>query len=293
MKFWLLSDLHVDVAPYVPGPTPPGAEAIVVAGDICSRLCKRSLPWLADNLMDRGLPLVFVPGNHDFYGVNLTTEIEKAHPLAREMGIHLLARGESVVLSDTRVIGGTLWTDYRASGDPLASRNEAAQRMNCHRKIRHGADYRRFSPNEAAREHAACLGSIEAELAKPWQGPTMVVTHHAPTLLSLPNGEARTPIDGAYASDLDWLMERYRPDFWIHGHIHENRDLDLHGTRVVGNPRGYEIRTGFGPKERVEIENPHHNPALVLDSADPWPDRKPLQEPGAGGDPREDPSFEP
>ncbi|GLS22647.1 hypothetical protein GCM10007874_56670 [Labrys miyagiensis] len=77
-----MSDLHVDVCPYTPAATTEGVEAVIVAGDVCNRLHDRALPWLREHLIPRGLPVLYVPGNHDFYRENVLTELCKARERA-------------------------------------------------------------------------------------------------------------------------------------------------------------------------------------------------------------------
>lgn len=98
-KFWIFSDLHIDVHPYeVPSPA-PDCDAIIVAGDVCSRLTKRVLPWLGTHLGHLDRPVVYVPGNHDFYGTNISDELGKARKIAAEHRITLLAEGEAAVVA--------------------------------------------------------------------------------------------------------------------------------------------------------------------------------------------------
>jgi Icc-related predicted phosphoesterase len=265
MNLWVISDLHVDVADYELAPTPDGADVLVIAGDIGSRLTKRCLPWIARHALPRGLPVIYVPGNHDYYGVNITTEIPKAHARAAELGIHLLAEGESVIIEGVRFVGGTLWTDHQIWGNGPVSQNEAARWMNDHRKIRWGSDYRRFLPVHALAAHRTCRDAIGAVLAASVPGPTVVVTHHAPHPRSLRQGRAAEPLDGAYVSDLSGFIGTHHPDLWIHGHIHENRNYTIHGTRILSNPRGYVMRTRMGPRTLTEVENPDHDPGCVVE----------------------------
>src|ERR1700712_1782745 len=100
MRIWLYSDLHVDVHPYSLPPDPPDHDVVVIAGDIADGLTRHGLPWLRVHVpTDR--PVIYVPGNHDFYRCTLQREVEAARALAAELGIHLLADGESVVLGGT------------------------------------------------------------------------------------------------------------------------------------------------------------------------------------------------
>jgi hypothetical protein len=96
-----------------------------------------------------------------------------------------------------------------------------------------------FAPEDAARIHFMSLGFIREELARPFDGITVVATHHAPSLRSVP-GQFRTdPLSAAYASDLESLIEEFQPPIWVHGHTHTSFDYTIGATRIVCNPRGY------------------------------------------------------
>ncbi|HHJ15617.1 MAG TPA: hypothetical protein ENJ80_02855 [Gammaproteobacteria bacterium] len=76
-------------------------------------------------------------------------------------------------------------------------------------------------------------------LAEPFDGQTVVVTHHAPSSQSVHPRYARDLLTRAFASNLEHLMAGDRAAAWVHGHMHESFDYKVHGTRVVCNPRGY------------------------------------------------------
>ena len=85
-----------------------------------------------------------------------------------------------------------------------------------------------------------------AELARPHDGPTVVVTHHAPHPANLPNPHA--DLAWCYAPGLTDLILDWGPDVWVHGHVHHAVDYPVGRTRVVCNPRGHiDERTGFVP----------------------------------------------
>jgi len=46
---------------------------------------------------------------------------------------------------------------------------------------------------------------------------TIVASHHAPCVRSLPNGSAQSPDDAAYASNLEPLIQN--SDLWVHGKL--------------------------------------------------------------------------
>ncbi|KQO89379.1 metallophosphoesterase [Methylobacterium sp. Leaf90] len=257
-SLWILSDLHLRAGEDLRLQAPPH-DVAVLAGDVDERLCRRVLPWLRDRFPG---PVVYVPGNHDFWKTTYQTEVAEARELAAAAGVTLLVEGETAVLAGTRFVGATLWTDWGIRPDLRALAMDAARGrvggMNDVRRIksRQGPrDYNQFHPGVSGRLHAAQRARIEAALALPFEGPTVVVTHHAPHERSLRGGAWSEPLDAAYASDLSAILEGpTAPALWVHGHVHESRDYCVGGTRVVANPRGYAGEaTGFDPGLVVEV----------------------------------------
>ena len=121
-----------------------------------------------------------------------------------------------------------------------------------------------------AEEHACYRAFLETRLAAPFAGPTIVMTHHAPSGRSLLGGRCTEALDASYASNLEPLIRQYAPDFWIHGHIHERCDYQLAGTRILANPRGY-VRAATGRHRPAEIENSQFDPGLIIDTEDHRP----------------------
>ena len=95
--------------------------------------------------------------------------------------VHMLDRG-TVVLAGVRFVGAILWTDYRLFGESDLAMDACRRGLNDHRLIEVGplGSRRLFQPEHAAALHVRDRAFIEAELAKPFAGPTVVVTHHAP-----------------------------------------------------------------------------------------------------------------
>lgn len=267
MRLRILSDLHVDVCPYEVADA-TGCDVVIIAGDVAERLSSHSIEWLAREIRARGWRVIYVPGNHDFWKTRYAAEIDRARAAALEHGIDLLVDGDVVVIDGVRFVGATLWTDYQIAGTQAVSMREADDRgtgMRDHRRIRWADGTWRFRPTEALQEHRRHRAAIEAALEIPFDGPTVVVTHHAPHPASLKAGEATRPVDASYASDLTDLIERHRPALWVHGHVHASRDYVVGETRVVANPRGYVVTTGYGKRRTTEIENPAHDPALTVE----------------------------
>lgn len=253
MKLWVFSDLHRDYQGWPP-PAAPHADVCVVAGDVGERLL-RSLEWLRDTVATH-MPVVFVAGNHEFYRTGLTEVLREARDRAGEFpGVHFLDDGE-LVLGGVRFLGCSLWTDFALDGPGAVNPAIAHARalMNDYRRVKWSKlPYRRFTPELSRALHFRSRAFLDAALGKPFDGPTVVVTHHAPHPNSLEQTQAASRVDAAYASDMSELMLRHHPDLWLHGHVHRSVDYRVGDTRVLSNPRGYGD------------ENPAFDPALVVE----------------------------
>lgn len=267
-RLWVLSDLHVDAnVERWTAPAGVQADVIVVAGDYRNGGLRKSLRECARDFagyLDAGVPLVYTPGNHDFYGAGLWHELETAYEVAREFGITLLAAGETATLAGLRFVGATLWTDFEIAGGGIADQVVARNGMNDFRRIR-DRDWRRIYPPQLIQQHRAHRAALENVLQTPFAGRTVVVTHHAPSPLGLRHGRVTEPLDCAYASDMTEFIERLRPDVWIHGHTHVSRTYQVGETHVVVNPRGYSDWFGFSRQRVIERENPAFDPTLIVE----------------------------
>src|SRR6185503_11293312 len=111
---------------------------------------------------------------------------------------------------------------------------DAREGLNDHRLISWSKQpWLRFRPEEAALMHQASRAFIAQTLATPFDGATVVVTHHAPHRESIDRKYANSPLNGAYASDLTDLILEFEPHLWIHGHTHTSSDYWLGRTRVL------------------------------------------------------------
>lgn len=253
VRLQVYSDLHVDVVRRQVPSLPRDTDVVVVAGDTCQGVVE-GFAFLREAIPP-DVAVVAVAGNHEFYKSSWIEEIDAGRRHAEGLGIRFLEDEETVV-AGVRVIGATLWTDYQLMGDLMRSSAMEAARvgMNDHRKIAWSTDpWRRFRPQEAALLHRRSVGFIRDALARPFDGPTLVVTHHAPHPRSLAERDAQSALNPAYASDLSGLILEAQPALWIHGHIHSSSDYMVGSTRIVANPAGYGR------------ENPAFDPALVLE----------------------------
>lgn len=255
MRAWVFSDIHVDAAPYALPPTPTDVDVIIIAGDIADGH-DRSTRWLREQVVPRGLPVIFVLGNHDFYADDLAGD---RYDLYDTAGVLLLRHGRpSVEIAGVRFIGQTLWTDYAIAGDVDRARSWARRQMPDIQSIDLGL--RRVGTRDLLDMHRRQRATIERELEKGFTGRTVVVTHHAPHPWSLAS-PILTDSDGSFASDLTQVIEKYRPALWVHGHVHSSRDYEVGDSRIVCNARGYSVISRDGRR----IENADFEPQKVIE----------------------------
>jgi predicted phosphodiesterase len=138
VRLWILSDLHLELTrgwDLPSGDARLAFDLLVVAGDLIPRM-ERGVRWLRERVPDR--PVIYVPGNHEFYGTDIQRTLEKAKAAAAGTNVHVL-ENETVRIGDVTFAGATLWTDFALSGDAHRAMVAAADRMNDYKKIRTAA----------------------------------------------------------------------------------------------------------------------------------------------------------
>lgn len=248
MRLWILSDLHLEFGPVELPPVE--ADLIVLAGDV--HRGRRGLAWARERFATT--PAVYVLGNHEYYGEALPRLREKVEAEAAGSSVHLL-ENRAVEIDGVTFLGCTLWTDFDLHGNARLAQIEAGVQMTDYRAIRVSPRYRRLRPADTAVLHAASRRWLEKALGTAPAGPRVIITHHAPSALSLAPDTAHLPVSAAYGSHLDSLVEASGAALWVHGHTHYPVDYRIGGTRVLSNPRGYpdEAVKGFDPGLVVEL----------------------------------------
>ena len=270
MKLWLLSDLHDEIAPYNADyyGAPPDVDVCLAAGDI-TRGGRAHVEYLQEFIAPHTkLGCVSVLGNHEFYRSSIERERIEAGRASVRTDVHVL---DDMVwtIGAVRFVGCTLWTDYdlfNANEDPLVRDSYMATArfgLNDHRKIRLiDSSSRPFIPQHAREIHKKSVAFLDEVLGTPFDGQTIVISHHAPARGSIAPRYANDGLTAAYVSRLEWLIEKHQPSLWLHGHVHTSFDYTIGATRVMANPHGYGS------------ENPAFNPHLVIDLDDLKPKLK-------------------
>lgn len=236
-----MSDLHHEFGMPFNCPSDVKINAAVFAGDISKPITK-SIEWLADQREKYlgGKPVVFVAGNHEYYGSEVLEAREAGWERAQQLGIHFLDP-DAIVIDGVRFIGATLWTDYNLYNRPVQARRTALRKMNDYKKIKVTIDGKKDTvrPHYIQGLHQEDRAFIERELAIPHDGPTVVVTHHAPHPKSIVPMFRDDELSPCYASDLSEVIEKYQPELWVHGHDHNHHLYHVGKTMIFSNPAGY------------------------------------------------------
>lgn len=240
MKIQILSDLHNEFEEL---PIPhTDADVVVLAGDI--DVGTKGTEW------KKGFnkPVIYIPGNHEYYH-NDIVEINKNAALIKQCQVPILMDSGLV-----RFICCPLWSDFNLFPDKeFGAKRSAIQRMNDYKVIKYKG--KPLTPEDTIEFHKNYLEYIKKELNRPFDGKTVVVTHHAPSIRSVQECYKNDLMTAAYASNLEYLMGP-KINLWIHGHVHVSNDYDINGTRVISNPRGYapfDLNPDFNPELVVEI----------------------------------------
>ena len=248
MRLHILGDLHLEFAsidfPRI------DADVVVLSGDI--HLGRAGWQWAHRQFPST--PVVYVLGNHEFYRHSLPALTEELKLETKGSHVHVLDN-DAVEINGYTFLGCTLWTDFELMEEPEGAMRAAEQMMSDYAIIEFSPENRVLRATDTAKLHAQSVDWLRKRLNQSDPAKTVVVTHHAPSLLSEPPFHLNSPLSGAFASSLDYLIEPSRVPLWIHGHTHYNVDYRLGATRILTNQRGYpqERCNGFHPGLIVEL----------------------------------------
>ncbi|QAY88554.1 metallophosphoesterase [Pseudomonas sp. ACM7] len=252
MRIALLSDIHLSVNA-LPFPD-VDADIVVLAGDI-SRSAT-AIEWAKSC----PVPIVYVAGNHEFYGSDLISTYEHLNRLSEGTQIHVLERSE-YLHNGVRFLGCTLWSDYRlfdSAEDRAQGIDLATKLMRDFTHIKISPDFPDlFSPAISQLIFLQTVAWLEDCFTRDRSTPTVVVSHFAPTRLSIGPLFENSPINASFVSDLEDRINVWQPALWLHGHTHGSFDYQVGKTRVICNARGY-AKNGVN-------ENPEFNRSYVID----------------------------
>lgn len=255
MKLRILSDLHLDFMKFPIENI--GEDLLIIAGDLSGKH-RLSTVFIEKYLSANNNVLIFVPGNHDYYDNSIESTDEKFEKLeAKYKSRFYYLRDKHIKVGNVQFFGATLWTDY---GNDYSAMDVCRSKINDYRKIIYGKHF--LTPEDTINFHRFTLSGMHEFLeTKDPSIPTIIITHHAPVISSIPYRYLTDELTPSFASDLEDLINNNAIDIWIHGHIHDSMDYKIRNTRILCNPRGYaRLR-----KRTVAEENHEFNPNLIVE----------------------------
>lgn len=248
MKVQVISDLHLEF-----GSTEltfDKADVLIIAGDLHTGT--KGVEWIVRNVP--GIPVVYVLGNHEYYKGAYPKTLFKIQEAAQNTNVIVL-ENESIQIEDLYFHGATLWTDFELFGNARYYGSLCQERMNDYKKIRRTPSYSKLRSIDTYGIHKRSLHWLKETLEKHKGQKNIVVTHHAPSINSIPENFRQDSVSSAYASNLEAFIKDYTPNFWIHGHIHSPKRYFIDQTEVICNPHGYsgEKYNGFEKELYISI----------------------------------------
>ena len=265
MQLRIASDLHLEFYDYKSHPNSfrdindfillpsMGADVeenqtLILAGDILTALNCERYELFFDSVSKRFKHILMVPGNHEHYKFNFLETAEHLKEFYSKWDNIYFLNNEIKELDGVAFFGDTLWTSF--NNDSLAM-NYARYGMPDFNIVSYGKDMK-FTPEQSIFEHNLGLLGL-SKFAKMKHDKKVVITHHAPSFKSTALKFAGSPLNPAFASNIEDMIKAVNAKVWVHGHMHNNADYTIHNTRIINNPYGYEN------------ENPDYIPRLVVD----------------------------
>lgn len=253
-KIHIISDIHLEInKSYIH--TQPDCDIVLLAGDLIPGDRNFGIEWLKATF---NVPIFYIAGNHEYYAYPKSfNSIDKQIQYnAENNNIHFLTN-ETAVFNNLRILGTTLWTNYNLFGNKIEAIEYGRRGMNDYYYSGYGNSGFHLTPEDTIIEHEMAIEFIKNELEKPFDGKTIVLTHHCPHKNSIHQRYKTELLTAAFCTDLSEIFANYKIDYWIHGHTHCSFDYMVGDTRVICNPLGYQRKNG-------EFENPNFKKDLVI-----------------------------
>jgi len=227
----ILSDIHIDKhddlgASFWRTLRKGDADTLVMAGDICELRFPDRLREVLAAVAPRYKHIVYVPGNHEFWGMNPFHAWKRLKKIQREVPNFHPLNNELVELDGQRFYGGTMW--FAAPPPELAHMKKKWPDYLYVEKFEPWA----YDSNRLFREE------FEQVVAG-----DVVITHHMPSYQSVAQRYIGDKSNHFYVSPMEDQILHRKPAIWVHGHTHNSFDYTLGETRVVCNPLGYPHET--------------------------------------------------
>jgi Calcineurin-like phosphoesterase. len=227
MKIGLISDAHLEFhadlgVSFVESLDFSKLDVLVLAGDIGS-FKHLHLRTMLDLFTRRCKKVIFVPGNHEFYGSSVESGLAELAAIEKLLpAVTVLKTGHVYEQDGVRFLGDTMW--FPSTEDEEAYRGD----INDFNKIKNIVPWVHNHNTE-----------FRVWLKKALRPGDVVVTHHLPSYKCVAKQYAGSGLNRFFVSEMQDIITEWSPALWLYGHTHSPDDRKIGDTRAVCNPFGY------------------------------------------------------
>ena len=268
MKIQIASDLHLEFYKDIPRNDtffkklvePTDADLLILAGDIGYPEDAITLQFLTYCCYT--WPEVYwVFGNHEYYNKN------PSHVWKYKKTVYTMEEKENLVPPLENLIAAHMHPDYEYGGIPILGYTFWTDILPTQGyPLTHTlADFTYIQQNDGfpltlsewTSRHAVARKELLQNLDRlALEGrKAIVVTHHLPTYAMILAKYQGSELNCGFAAHADDLVKHPGVALWICGHSHGQKVIQLEGTKIILNARGY-------PREDAHII---YNPKLTVD----------------------------
>ncbi len=239
MKIQIVSDLHIEFPVNqrcVEQDLKSVADILVIAGDLCPMTPGNDslLKSFREKVCEQWKHILFVPGNHEFYGLKCTDDRMRNmdHHVCYGGGVFHSVNNHILDIDNIRFICTSLWSSIKQYPKVVASG------LNDYFLIKG------FTIDKCNELHQECRDFLENALKNiPENMKAVVVTHHGPSFNFVVAPYIGNCLNEAFFVELGSLLidNADKVQAWVHGHSHNSFETTLGNTNsiVIRNPLGY------------------------------------------------------
>lgn len=196
MRIQIISDLHQEFG--ISDLNFQNADLVILAGD--TNLGTKGIEWVKKYIPN--IPVIYILGNHEYYKGSYPNTLHRIREASRGSNVFVLENNR-IEIDGIRFHGATLWTDFSLFGNPVEYGIICQTKMNDYKQIRLSPSYSKLRTIDTYKIHQFSKLWLQESLEESQGSKNIVITHHAPSIKSVPESYKNDPVTSAYASDLE------------------------------------------------------------------------------------------